>query len=312
MSTQRFQFHRLAELLFSLAFLCAGCSHGKTSTASSAPPQRLFVTVAESASLLVYRNAAEGEQPMATIKENPADRPIDCSVNFIGEAYVANENGNVRVYGAGRDQKYKLIRSYEGPHTRLEHPVAITVNPAGSFYIADTGNGHGRVEWFSGGANEDIFPDKVLEGPHTGISEPRGVAIDGSGRTFVSDRGSNRILVFDPNARDDAAPLVILDGLHAPGRIAIDDLLNIYVVNAGDNTIAVLSSTGPESWAPGVTIASKLQGPGAIATNQAGQIAIGASDGIWFFATDVQREGDPLFSIHGGSPSVQPSGVCFH
>ena len=312
MSTRRFHFHRLTEMFFSLIFLCAGCSHGKTSATSAAQPQRLFVTVAESATLLIYRSAAEGEQSMATIKERPPDRPIDCSVNFVGEVYVANQNGNVRVYGAGRDDQYKLVRSYEGPHTRLEHPVAITVNPAGSFYVADTGNGHGRVEWFSGGANEDILPDKVLEGPHTGISEPGGVAIDGSGRTFVSDRGSNRILVFDPNARDDATPLTILDGLHAPGRIAIDDLLNLYVVNTGDNTIVVLSSTGPESWAPGATITSKLQSPGAIATNQSGQIAIGASDGIWFFATDLQGEGDPLFSIHGGVPPVHPSGVCFH
>lgn len=249
---------------------------------------------------------------METIKEHAPDVPIDCSVNFAGEVYVANQNGNVRVYGAGRDGAYKLIKSYEGPHTRLDHLVSIAVNPAGSFYVADTGNGHGRVEWFSGGANEDIFPDKVLEGPDTGISEPGGVAIDGSGRTFVTDRKANHIVIFDPNAHDDASPMVTLSRLNQPGRIAVDDLINIYVVNAGDNSVVVLPSTGPESWGPATTITSKLQSPGAIATNQSSQLAIGANGGIWFFATDVQGEGDPLFHWDAGSPQVNPSGVCFH
>ncbi len=311
MITLRFPVSLLTRVSLAATLFCAACSHGTSVGVSPTSKQKMFVTIADSSQIQVFRNAAEGAQPMETIKEKAPDRPVDCSANYAGEVYVANENGNVRVYGAGHDEVYKLIKNYEGPHTRLDHPVGIAVNPAGSFYVADAGKGHGRVEWFSGGANEDIFPDKVLEGTDTGISEPGGVAIDGSGRTFVTDRKSNRVLIFDPNAHDDDAPMVALDGLHQPGRIAVDDLVNIYVVN-GDNSVVVLSSTGPESWGPPVTITDKLRSPGAIATNQSSQIAVGANGGIWFFATDSQRESDPLFHWDAGSPQTNPSGVCFH
>jgi streptogramin lyase len=306
-------FYKQLLFLFVLVLLGAGCSRGREGAQPSfGGQQRLFVTEAESATLLVYQNPGGGEQPaIATIRENPPDRPVDCAVNFVGEVYVANANGNVRVFGAVRGQEYQLIRSYEGPHTRLEHPVAIAVNPVGSFYIADTSSSHGRVEWFSGGAHEDILPDKVLEGPHTGINAPGGVAIDGSGRTYVTDRTSNRILIFDPNAHDDATPLAALDGLHSPGRIAVDDLVNIYVVD-GDGTIAVFNSSGPESWTPGPPITSKLEKPAAVAIDSSGRIAIGAVGGVWFFASDAQRDADPLFSLHGRSTQLNPSGLCFH
>jgi len=274
----------------------------------------LYVTVAQPPTLLVYEDGAGGDQtPLAVIKENSPDRPIDCATNMIGEVYVANQNGNVRVYGASRDQQYSLIRSYEGPHTRLGHPVAIAVNKAGSFYIADAADGHGRVEWFSGGANEDILPDKVLEGPHTGISAPGGVAIDGSGRTFVTDRASNRILVFDPNARDDATPLAVIDGVHSPGRITVDDLLNVYVVNTSDNSIMVFDSSGPEGWTATPPLTSKsLHATAAVAIDATGQIAVGAIGGVAFFAGDAHGDADPIVSLHGSPSPLNPSGVCFH
>ena len=294
----------------------AGCARdqapgGSTSTA----PQRLYLTIAEPPMLLVYKDGVGGGQlPEATITEHAPDRPIDCAANQIGEVYVANQNGAVRVFGTGHDpKKYDLIRSYEGSHTRLDHPVAIAVNRAGSFYVADTADGHGRVEWFSGGANEDILPDKVLEGSHTGITTPGGVAIDGSGRTFVTDRASNRILIFDPNARDDATPLATIDGVHAPGRIVIDDLLNLYVVNTADNSIMVFTSTGPEGWTPAPPIRSDaMQGLAAIAIDQAGQIAAGATGGVLLFANDGHNDANPIASLHGASASFNPSGVCFH
>jgi DNA-binding beta-propeller fold protein YncE len=303
-------------LFLALLLFTTGCERGKTASGSlsTAPQQYLYVTVAQPPALLVYPGGAAGDQaPLTVIKENFPDRPIDCATNLIGEVYVANQNGNVRVYGAGRDQKYNLIRSYEGSHTRLDHPVAIAVNKAGSFYVADTAGGHGRVEWFSGGANEDILPDKVLEGPHTGITVPGGVAIDGSGRTFVTDRVSNRILVFDPNARDDAKPLAVIDGVYSPGRITVDDLLNVYVVNTSDNSIMVFDSSGPEGWTAMTPLTSKsLHATAAVAIDATGQIAVGAIGGVAFFAGDAHGDADPIASLHGSPSPLNPSGVCFH
>jgi DNA-binding beta-propeller fold protein YncE len=283
--------------------IAAGCARDRDTAGAGDAAQQLDVVAANPPRLVIYRaQAGEGELPLVEIRENPPDEPIGVASNAAGEIYVANRNGNVRVYGAGPDKKYGLIRSYEGPHTRLQRPSAIAVNIAGSFYVADLADGHGRVEWFSGGANEDIYPDKVLEGPQTGITIPAGVALDGSGRTFVANQESNQVLVFDPNARDDAAPLAALGGLHTPGHLAVDDLLDIYVVNTADNSIAVFNSTGPQSWTLSRTVSSAaLKGASGVAVDGAQAIAVGAIGGVMIFASDAQGGATPIRTLRGAA-----------
>jgi hypothetical protein len=293
--------------LSTLAVLLLGCSHPNEESS-----QKLFVTVPASRELLIYKAKAEGSAPpLQVITENPPDKPVDVSLDGEAEAFVANENANVRVY-APSGQKYAIFKNYEGSNTRLQHPTAIVVNLAGSFYIADSGNGQGRVIWFSGGANGNLVPDRVVEGAETGIHDPRGVAIDGSGRFFVSDRSSNHVLVFDANAEGDARPIAHLDGLHSPGRLAVDDLLNVYVANEGDNSIAIFTSTGPDSWALSTTITSQgLSQPSGISTDTTGEIAAGALGGVLFFASNAQGNADPVRTLTGSDP-LNPGGICIH
>lgn len=299
----------LAAPLFA-SLLVPGCSRDGS---QDQPPQKLFVTVPQSRELRIYASDASNRTaPLQVITENAPDRPVDVSADFVGDAFVANDNANVRVYTGRADQKYKIFKYYEGSNTRLAHPTAIAVNKAGSFFVADSGDGrgHGRVEWFSGGANGNLVPDRVIEGAETGIHDPRGVAVDGSGRSFVSDRTSNRVLIFDFNADGDATPLAHLDGLRAPGHLAVDDLLNVYVVNDADNSISVFASNGPESWTPAATITSKsLNQPIGVAFDAAGEIAVSAAGGVWFFAGNAQGDAAPLRSLTGAD-SFNPAGIC--
>jgi serine/threonine-protein kinase len=293
--------------LFALALLSSGCSHPNGESA-----QKLFVTIPASRQLIIYKANAEGPAaPLQVITENPSDKPVDVSVDAEGEAFVANENANVRVY-APSGQKYALFKNYEGSNTRLQHPTAIAVNLAGSFFVADTGEGQGRLEWFSGGANGNLVPDRVVEGTETGINDPRGVAIDGSGRFFVADRTSNRVLVFDANAEGDARPIARLDGLHSPGRLAVDDVLDVYVANEGDNSISVFTSTGPESWSLGTTISNKaLSRPSGVSIDATGEIAAGAGGGVLFFAPNAQGNAEPVRTLTSSDP-LKPGGICIH
>lgn len=285
----------------------AGCSHDQSPEVDA---QRLFIAVDTPPGIWIYRAKAEsGTLPLQTIKETPPDEPAGVAVDGSGEVFIANRNGNVRVFGPDRQGHYVLVRSYAGPHTRIQHPSAIAVNMAGSFYIADLGDGHGRVEWFSGGATNDIYPDKVLEGPNTGITSPSGVAIDASGRAFVSNRATNQVLVFDPNASEDARPLVVLEGLHAPGHLAVDDLLNVYVVNTTDNSVAIFESVGPQSWRLKKTLTSQsIKDPSGVAVDAAYQIAIGGIRGVWFFAANADHDARPVRTL-GWSSSINPAGL---
>src|SRR6516162_11704310 len=119
-----------------LIALVAGCSHGRQRVLG----EHLYAAIPETGLIEVYPVTASGAaRPLATIKENPPDKPIDVSVDLRGEVFVANENGNLRAYG-GRDFHYELIHTVEGPHTQIQHPTAIVANIDGTFYIADAGN----------------------------------------------------------------------------------------------------------------------------------------------------------------------------
>src|SRR5436305_10456476 len=90
----------------------AGCSHGQ----QSGPAQYLYAAIPEPELIVVYPVSASGKaQPLATIKEAPPDKPVDVSVDLMGEVFIANENGNVRAYG-GRNFHYELIHTSAGPH----------------------------------------------------------------------------------------------------------------------------------------------------------------------------------------------------
>src|SRR5271170_6941326 len=108
---------RLKQLLIAFTASCAmACSHG-----SSAPPQLVFASLQEQHAIMIFRvTAGTGATPLATIKEAPADIPIDVGVDLLGEVFVANQNGNIKVYD-GRNYDYQLIREVNGPHTTLRH-----------------------------------------------------------------------------------------------------------------------------------------------------------------------------------------------
>jgi len=288
----------------------AGCSHGQ----QSALGQFLYTTIPETGLIVVYPLTGSGAgPPLATIKENPPDKPIDVSVDLAGEVFVANENGNIRAYG-GRNFHYELIHTLEGPHTRLQHPTSIVANFDGTFYVADAGNAADkpRVEWFPAGQNGNVFPNRVLSGPHTGITSPRGLALDGSGRLFVADQATNKVLIFKAEAEDDVAPVVVLTGLRSPDHVFVDQLLNIYVSNKGDNSIEVFTTTGPQSWSRSATITSpQMSQPAGVAADQTGRIVVAATGAILFWAPNSNGQVEPTSDLRRPSP-MNPAGVFVH
>ena len=293
-----------------LMALMAGCSHGEKKAAA----QHLYAAIPETGVVAVYPAAAAGDaQPLATIKEDPPDKPVDVSVDSIGEVFVANENGNMRAYG-GQNFHYELIHTLEGPHTQIQHPTSIVANPDSTFYIADVGSGGDkpRVQWFSGGQNGNVFPNRVISGPHTGITSPRGLALDGSGRLFVADQATNKVLVFEPDATGDVAPTVVITGLGSPEHLFVDQLLNIYVSNKADSSIKVFITTGPRSWSLGGTITSTaMRQPTGVAVDQTGRLAVAITGGILFFVPNSDGQVQPVSQLQG-KPPLNPAGIFIH
>jgi hypothetical protein len=293
-----------------LLALTAGCSHRQQAVSE----EHLYAAIPETGLIVVYSMTATGAAPpLARIKENPPDKPIDVSVDLNGEVFVANENGNIRAY-SGPNFKYELIHTLEGPHTRIHRPTSIVANLDGTFYVGDAGNASDkpRVEWFSAGQNGNIFPNRVISGPHTDITSPRGLALDGSGRLFVADQATNKVLVFEPDADGDAAPVFVLAGLRSPNHVFVDQLLNVYVSNEGDSSIDIFITIGPRSWSHSGRITStEMRQPAGLVADRNGRIVVAATGGILFFAPNSDGEVEPVSDLRGPSP-MNPAGISIH
>jgi hypothetical protein len=286
----------------------AGCSHGQT----GAPEQVLYVAMPQAHSVALFPVSAQGPAaPLKVIRERDSDIPVDVSVDLMRDVFIANQSGNVKVYGGPR-RDFELIHNLEGPHTRLGHLNAIVADNVGSFYVTDAGEGPAqppRVEWFAGGQNGNIVPNRVLSGPHTGITTPRGIATDGSGRVYVVDQGSNKVLVFDSNAEGDVAPLATIEGLRSPDHVHVDDLLDVFVTNQKDNSISVFVPAGPQSWVPGTTITgASLRDIRGITSDSNERLVVATSDGVLYFAPNTQGAATPVQTLTGPS-HMDPDGI---
>jgi len=301
----------VAGLFLLLLLEATGCSRrGQSAT----PKQTVFVAIPETATIALFSGDASGQdRPIATIRETPPDKPIDVAVNSFGDVFVANENGNVKVY-AGRNHQYELVRTLEGSNTRIQHPLAIAVDQVGSLYLAEAGDGpgKGRIEWFAGGLNGNVTPNRVISGRKSGVTDPVGVSMDASGRCFVADRSSNKVLVFDADAVGDAAPVATLEGLRSPGHVFVDPELNVYVINTADNSVSIFIPSGTQSWTLNATFRSAaLHDARAMTVDAAGRIAVAATGGVFFFPHNAHSTVDPIVNLRGPTP-MNPSAIYVH
>jgi hypothetical protein len=250
---------------------------------------------------------------LGTVVEKAPDQPVDVAVDGNGIIFVANANGNVKGYG-GRNFQYQLVRTIAGPHTGMTHLSGIAVDMSGSFYVTDSGEspGQARVSWFVAGLNGNVMPGRTISGPHTGLTSPTGIARDASGRVFVVDQNSNKVLVFEADAKDDAAPATTLGPFRSPRHVWVDQLLNVYVANKDDSSIAILVPTGTQTWSVNATFTSSaMHDPASVGSDAAGQIAVAVPDGILFFGPNSNGATDPVARLSAAG-LINPTGLFIH
>jgi hypothetical protein len=293
-------------LFMVLASCVMACSHG-----SPTPTQVVYASLPDQHMLAIFAGTAVAATPLATIKEAPADIPIDVGIDLLGEVFVANQNGNIKVY-AGRNYDYQVIRGLAGLHTQLQHLNAFAVDHAGGLYVADSdsGSGDAKILVFAPNMTGDIPPDHSISGPHTGLTTPTGISIDATGRTFVADRASNKILIFEAGTRGDTPPIATINSVPAPNRVYVDQELNLYVDSGSDHSITVFIPEGPDNWSRTATITSSdLQNPQGIAVDANGRVAAAIQGRIAFFAANADGPSAPVQLLQV-PPPFNPVGIA--
>jgi hypothetical protein len=273
--------------------------------------------------------------PFGIIGLNPAlDVPAGIAVDPSGNTYVTNQGSlsgsedSVNIYPPGSyanvPPSAAIAANISGDNTGLALPSAITLNPAGNIFVANSAGGPdtlGSVTVYPAGSSQNQTPSATISGnstsDNTGLNSPNGIALDPIGNIYVANTyggpdGAGSITIYPPASNGNVTPLATISdnpncapcdntNLNLPYGVALDSAGKIYVVNSaggadglGSITIypALGSSSGTLNEAPSTKIAGTstsdvtgLNVPSGVALDLAGNIYV-TNEGTLNGATD--------------------------
>jgi sugar lactone lactonase YvrE len=158
-------------------------------------------------------------------------------------------------------------------------PSGLAVDAAGNIYVADYGNNlirkitpTGVVSTFAGSGNQGNID---AAGLLASFNRPTGIAVDASGNLFVADAGNNVIRKITADgtvstlAGSDSTGSVngvgVASSFFDPVGVAVDASDNVYVADAGNNMVRMISSAGAVT-----TLASDSTSSGIVFSNPTG------------------------------------------
>jgi hypothetical protein len=187
-----------------------------------------------------------------------------------------------------------------GSAARFNDPIAVAVDTAGNVYMADSGNNsirqvtsNGVVTTLAGSPGQSGSTDGTN---YTALfNNPGGVAVDTAGDIYVADSGNNTIrkvtgygvvttLAGNPGLSGSADGTNITARFSNPIGVAVDGAGNLYVADAGNNTIrkvtsygvatTLAGSPGQSGSADGTNNTARFSFPSGVAVDGAGNVFV--------------------------------------
>ncbi len=192
-----------------------------------------------------------------------------------------------------------------GPATNgaLDLPSGVTVDAAGNFFIADSGNHrirkvdtNGVIRTAAGNGGAGYGGDGGTA-TKTDLDSPRGVAVDGAGDLFIADTYNHRIRKVDTNGIIATVAgngslgyygdggLATGTGLAYPFGVAVDGAGNLFIADTYNHRIRKVDTNGIITTIAGIGVAgyrgdaaaatnAELQDPEGLALDRAGNLFI--------------------------------------
>ncbi len=230
--------------------------------------------------------------------------PVGDAVDANGNVYVADQYNNL-IRKATTNQVVSTLAGSGNPGQTngigtladFNAPASVAVDAAGNVYVADYGNNlirkiapGGIVSTLAGNGTAGFVN---ATGIAASFNSPTGIAVDVAGNVYVADNGNNVIRKItpagvvstlagsgQPGSSDGTGVSASFDG---PQDLAIDAAGNIYVTDAVNNLIRMitpagqvttLAGSGQKGNSNGVGISASFNNPMGIAVDLAGNIFV--------------------------------------
>ena len=233
--------------------------------------------------------------------------PMGVAVDGAGNVYVADTGNNTirMVNPAGVVSTLAGLAGFSGnadgagPAARFNYPAGVAVDGSGNVYVADTFNftirkvtSAGVVSTFAGLAGLAGHVDGT--GSAARLLYLEGIGVDGSGNLYVADTGNNTIRMVTPSGVvSTLAGLAGFDGsvdgtgsaarFSRPQGVAVDGSGNVYVADAHNYTIRMVTPAGVVSTVAGLAAnAGSVDGTGTYARfNYPSGVAVDSSGDVY-------------------------------
>ena len=279
--------------------------------------------------LTFYGSAASGNStPAATLSGSSTQLsdPLGLAVDALeNNLYVVNgtggpaATGSITVYPFTANGNVAPTAVIEGSSalsnsTALSLPAAIALDPHNNIYVANLVSN--AITIYAAGSNGDVAPMATLKGSNTQLGYPTGIAAVpcAAGDFYVANSGTATVTFYNipnPSGTLNVAPTRTIagsnTGLFDPWAVVADGNGNVYVANAGANTILEFGPGANGNVAPIKTISSsQIASPNGITLDSQfpSEIIVGDAGGVTppnvlVFGTAVSGSVAPLFSITG-------------
>jgi serine/threonine protein kinase/sugar lactone lactonase YvrE len=223
--------------------------------------------------------------------------PFGIAVDKFGNIYVA-EVGNCAIRTITPVGLVKTLAGLAGnpgandgvgDNAQFRNPFGIAVDNSGAVYVADTGNSTirkitplGAVTTLAGLALGNGNTDGT--GGNARFWQPQGVALDKSGNIYVADTGNNALRKIIPVGTNwlvtqpfksatlgNPGSIAATSPLKNPQSLSVDDNASIYVADADNLAIRILSSPGAVTT---VAFTGDLGHPDALTVDGRGNIYV--------------------------------------